>query len=188
MKKFLLVGALVLCHIPQQGVFADEYEELCAPKDGYTINFNNVSIIEYIRFVSKITNSNFVFDDGDLNFNVTIISEEPISTKNIMSALMQILRMHDLTLLEQDNNLLITKSKDISQMSTLVTGDKPNENPCKSAIITRVFRIKNANINSIAAIIKPMTSSSALIEVSQDTRQLIVTDITTNVPTKSQSF
>ncbi len=181
MKKFLLVGALVLCHIPQQGVFADEYAEMCAPKDGYTINFNNVSIIEYIRFVSKITNSNFVFDDGDLNFNVTIISEEPISTKNIMSALMQILRMHDLTLLEQDNNLLITKSKDISQMSTLVTGDKPNENPCKSAIITRVFRIKNANINSIASIIKPMTSSSALIEVSQDTRQLIVTDITTNV-------
>ncbi len=180
MKKFLVVGALFLSCISLQGATVDP-SEICAPKDGYTINFNNVSIIEYIRFVSKISNTNFVFDDQELNFNVTIISEEPISTKNIMSALMQILRMHNLTLLEQDNNLLITKSKEISQMSTLVTGDKPNENPCKSAIITRVFRIKNSNVATVAGIIKPLTSASALIEVSVETRQLIVTDITTNV-------
>src|SRR5262245_15922333 len=45
--------------------------------DRYLINFNNVSIIEYIRFVSKITGSNFVFEDNELQFNVTIVSEDP---------------------------------------------------------------------------------------------------------------
>ena len=38
------------------------------------INFNNVSMVEYIRFVSRISNRNFIFDENDLQFNVTIIS------------------------------------------------------------------------------------------------------------------
>src|SRR3989339_2277529 len=53
----------------------------------YTINFNHVPVIEVIRFVSKITHTNFVFEEDDLQFSVTIISEEPISVKNILSAL-----------------------------------------------------------------------------------------------------
>ena len=39
------------------------------------INFNNVSIIEFIRFISKVSGKNFVFDENDLQFNVTIILE-----------------------------------------------------------------------------------------------------------------
>jgi type II secretory pathway component GspD/PulD (secretin) len=147
----------------------------------YTVNFNNVPAIEVIRFVSKITSMNFVFNEGDIQFNVTIISEEPITVKNIMSALIQVLRINGLTLLEQDNNLIITKSTDVNQIPTIVSGDIPSSENTSSPIITRVFRIKNASVSSLANIIRPLTSRSALIEVSPETRQLIVTDITTNV-------
>ncbi len=149
-------------------------------KDSYTINFTNVSIIEYIRFVSKVGNLNFVFEEADLGFNVTIVSEDPISVKNIMSILVQILRVHDLALLEQDNNLLITKSKEVNQISTVVSSDLPM--PAREVpLVTRVFRIKNASLGTVATIIKPLMSASAQVEVSNETRQLIVTDITTNV-------
>lgn len=147
----------------------------------YTINFNNISIIEYIRFVSKITNINFVFEEADLQFTVTIVSEEPITTKNIMSALVQELRIHNLSLLEQDNNLLITKTKSVNQISSIISSDTPANRTSNAPIVTRVFRIKNANPSSIASIIRPMTSQDSLIEVSAETRQLIVTDVTTNV-------
>lgn len=150
-------------------------------RSGYTVNFNNVPVIEVIRFVSKITNMNFVFAEEDIQFSVTIISEEPISIKNIMSALIQVLRIHDLTLLEQDNSLIITKSTDVNQIPTIVSGDIPNSEKTNAPLITRVFRIKNASVSSIANIIRPLTSKTALIEVSNETRQLIVTDITTNV-------
>ncbi|MCX6990538.1 MAG: hypothetical protein NTX49_05685 [Chlamydiae bacterium] len=148
---------------------------------GYTVNFNNVPVVEVIRFVSKITNMNFIFADEEVQFNVTIISEEPITIKNIMSALIQVLRINQLTLLEQDNSLIITKSTDVTQIPTIVSGDLPDSKMTQAPIITRVFRIKNASVASIATIIRPMTSKSALIEVSAETRQLIVTDITTNV-------
>jgi len=151
------------------------------PGSGYTVNFNNVPVIEVIRFVSKITNMNFVFAEEDIQFSVTIISEEPISVKNIMSALIQVLRINQLTLLEQDNSLIITKSNEVNQISTIVSGDIPNSEKTNAPIVTRVFRIKNASVSSIANIIRPLTSKAAQIEVSPETRQLIVSDITTNV-------
>jgi type II secretory pathway component GspD/PulD (secretin) len=150
-------------------------------KDTYTVNFNNISIIELIRFTSKITNLNFVFEEADLQFNVTVVSEEAVTAKSMMSALSQVLRMHDLTLLEEDGNVLITKSKTVNQIAPIVSSDLSESDATRAAIVTRVFRIKNGNVNSIANILRPMISAGALIEVSVETRQLIVTDITTNV-------
>ena len=123
----------------------------------YTVNFNNVSVMEVIRFVSKITNMNFVFNEADVQFNVTIISEEPISVKNIMSALIQVLRINQLTLLEQDNSLIITKSTDVNQIPTIVSSDIPSSENTSAPIVTRVLRIKNASGNSVANIIRPLT-------------------------------
>ncbi|MBX9923623.1 MAG: hypothetical protein K2Y01_05875 [Rhabdochlamydiaceae bacterium] len=147
----------------------------------YTVNFNHVPIVEVIRFVSKITHTNFIFEENDLQFSVSILSEEPISAKNITSALIQILRVHDLRLLEQDNNLLITKSTEVRQIPTLISAELPLSEKTEAPIVTRVFRIKNANPASIATIIRPMVSAASQIEVSQETRQLIVTDILTNI-------
>ncbi len=155
-------------------------EETDEPK--YTVNFNNTSVIEVIRFVSKITGANFVFSEQDLQFNVTIISEEPISSKNFTSALIQVLRVHGLTLLEQEGNFLITQSSSgVNQISTVVSGDIPDSIRTKAPIVTRVFRIKNASVSHIASLIKPMTSQTSQIEISEQTSQLIITDITTNV-------
>ncbi len=149
-------------------------------KDTYTINFNNVAITEYIRFTSKITNLNFIFNEDELQFSVTIVSEEPVTPSNIVSILIQILRINGLIVLEQDGNLLITKVRNVSQLATVVASDLP-PSESRSPLVTRVFRIKNASLDTVASIIKPMLSDSALLEVSAETKQLIVTDITTNI-------
>ncbi len=148
---------------------------------GYTINFNNVSIAEYLRFVSKTLNVNFVFNEADLQFNVTIVSEEPVNAKNVMATLIQVLRVNQLNLVEEGDTLLITSSKEVNQIPAVVSSDIPNSNKTHSPMVTRVFRIKNANITTLATILRPLVSTAALIEVSPETRQLIVTDITSNV-------
>jgi type II secretory pathway component GspD/PulD (secretin) len=149
-------------------------------KDTYTIKFGNVSIIEYIKFTSKITGLNFFYDEADLPFNISIVSEEPVTAANLISILIQVLRIHGLVVLEQDNSLLITKVRSVSQLATVVSSDLPDVKTL-SPLVTRIFRIKNANINTVATVIKPMLSDSALVEVSPETKQLIITDITTNV-------
>ncbi len=150
--------------------------------DQYTINFTDVSVIEFIRFASKISGLNFVFEEKDLGFTVTILSEEPVSAQNVLSALAQVLRVHNLTLLEQGNNVLIINSSTVNQVPTIVNGElTKTEVQTPPLLVTRVFRVKYANVSSLASILRPFVSKGAGIEVSVETRQLIVTDILTNV-------
>ncbi len=149
-----------------------------APKE-LLINFNNINIIEYLRFISRNTGKNFIFDENDLQFNVTVISEEPATPENIMTALLQELRIHDLSLMEQGNNLIIHRNQKvnaISQISDDIAVPHPN-----SEIITQVFRLNTANPEQVAAVIKPLTSEFALVEVLLGTNNLIITDLSTNV-------
>ncbi len=194
LRKQVLFDATcwVLCiQLPCQGaLWAEESSrEMIAAdvknnssEEKYTINFQNISMLEYVKFISKIAGVNFIFNEQDLQFNVTIVSEEPVTVKNIMSTLIQVLRIHDLNLLEQENNLVISRSTTVSQISTIQSGDLPGEEMNTQApIVTRVFRLKNASPASVASIIRSMTSASAIIEISNETKQLIVTDITTNI-------
>lgn len=169
-----------IAYTADEEMLADMRSETFTEKDTYNMNFNNVSIIELIRFASKITNLNFVFHDADLQFPVTVVSKEPISAKSLMAALSQVLRSHDLILLEEDGNVLITTSTKINQIAPIVSSDSEGK-ARNAALVTRIFRIKNASVTSVAAIIRPMCSDDAQIEVSTETRQLIVTDISTNV-------
>lgn len=144
------------------------------------INFPNISIIEYIRFISRLTNKNFVFDENDLQFYVTIISEEPATLENIMTALLQELRIHDLTMMEQGNNIIIHRNPKVNAISELITDDISRV-PEHSQIVTQVFRLNTVNPTDIAAVIKPLTSDYAIIEVLEGTNHLIITDLASNI-------
>lgn len=146
------------------------------------INFNNVSIIEFIRFISRISNKNFIFDDIDLDFNVTIVSEEPATIDNVMAALLQVLRVHDLSLVEQGNNILIHRNKGVTGISQVVAEGLPITSKMQhSEIITQVFRLNTLDADKAATIIQPLISDGALVEALRDTNQVIVTDIAENV-------
>lgn len=145
------------------------------------INFNNVNIIEFIRFISRISNKNFVFDEADLQFNVTIVSEEPTTIENIMTALLQELRIHDLTLIEQGNNLIIHKNPRVNSISKVVSDDLPLSNMGNSELITQVFRLNTLDPDRAAAIIRPLMSDRALVEFIRETNHLIVTDLSSNI-------
>lgn len=162
---------------------AENLEEAEGRSRPILINFNNVSMLEYIRFVSRISNKNFIFDENDLRFNVTIVSEEPATIENIMMALLQELRIHDLSLLEQGNSMIIHRNAGVNGISTVVSKDLSPEDMAKlkADIITQVFRLNTVNAEKAGAIIKPLTSITAQIEVLESTNQLIVTDISSNI-------
>lgn len=144
------------------------------------INFPNISIIEYIRFISRLTNKNFVFDENDLQFYVTIISEEPATLQNIMTALLQELRIHDLSMMEQGNNIIIHRNPRVNAISELITDDI-SRIPEHSLIVTQVFRLNTLRPNDIANVIRPLTSEYALVEILEGTNHLIITDLASNI-------
>jgi type III secretion protein C len=150
-----------------------------ADADGFTINYNNVSIVEYLKFVTKICNVNFLFNEADLNFNVTVVSEDPITPESVMATLIQILRIRGFSILEQDKSLVIHNSPDVKQFAKLVFDGEPIDK--SYPIITKVFRLSELKVDAVASIIRPMLSTEAVLDISPETQVLILTDITANV-------
>ncbi|KPK31925.1 MAG: hypothetical protein AMS24_05305 [Chlamydiae bacterium SM23_39] len=144
--------------------------------ENYSINFNDIPIKEYIKFVSKIYQTNFTFEEKDLNFKISIISNGTVSKEDVMTTLIQILKINGFSLLEENNSLVIHKNPAIKQIPPIVESlnkDIP--------ISTMVFKIKNSNIQSIKTILDTMISPDASIQIAEDTNQLIITDNTQNI-------
>ncbi|MEX0962302.1 MAG: secretin N-terminal domain-containing protein [Simkaniaceae bacterium] len=78
-------------------------------ESGHVINFRNVQIKEFVRFVSRVANVNFIFDDELLDFNVTLVSGKSTTPSDILVALSNLLHQHHLTISEEDNYLIIQK-------------------------------------------------------------------------------
>ncbi|MBS4168174.1 secretin N-terminal domain-containing protein [Parachlamydia sp. AcF125] len=156
-------------------------EETKAPLDAsksVIINFNNIQVIEYIRFVSRLSGKNFVVDEADLDFNVTVVSEEPATVESILAALIQELRSHDLTILEEGNNIVIHKNPNVSNISAVGAG---NFIPQGSEVVTQVFHLNTLDPAKAAAVIRPLTSTVASVEVLEKSNNMIVTDLVNNV-------
>ncbi len=156
--------------------------EICSSltEDGYTINFEDISIIQLLQFVSKISGINFVFDAKDLQFNVTIVSQDPTSVDDISTILLQVLKMHDLQVIEQGNNVIIYKNPNIAKLSTIVTEDNI-EHTCEAIVVTRVFKLYTLKPDVAVTIIKPLLSSDAIVSASEATNHVVVSDIAGNV-------
>jgi type III secretion protein C len=146
-----------------------------------TISFEDVPIIEYIRYISKIAGRNFVFNEEDLQFNVTVVSEQMESIETLMSSLLQELQIRDLYLLEQANNLIIHRNPRVRAPARIVSGGTEPTSGAPSELVTRIFRLKTLDPQRASEIIRPLLSADAFVEVLRDTNKLIITDLVANV-------
>ncbi|MES2344342.1 MAG: hypothetical protein V4494_00160 [Chlamydiota bacterium] len=90
---------------------------LLSSEEGHTINFNDVPISEFIRFVSRVSEANFIFDNKDLQFNVTISTGKPLSSENVVKALIQMLRLQGFDVSEEGNYYVVHKMEEGSASS-----------------------------------------------------------------------
>jgi len=172
-----LLGSMPCCAAPAEN--ANEK----AGSEGFVINFNNINIIEYIRFISQISNKNFIFNEAELDFRVTIVSEEPTSIDNIMTALLQILRIHGLSMIEEGNNILIHKNKEVTPFARLVADDKEQELARKedAEIMTQLFHVENVKVGTVATVLQPMIAPPASMSTLPETGHIIITDFASNL-------
>lgn len=150
---------------------------------GYTVNFEDVPVTQLIRFLSQIGKLNFVFDSKELDFNVTIVSEESTSVDDLLTALLQVLKVYGFNVAEQGHNIVIYNTKkdvSLSKLSSVITDHNAHEVE-EFALVTRVFGLEMLLVTEAAQIIKPLLSKDAIVEVSPSTKHLIVTDFTSNV-------
>lgn len=105
----------------------------------HNINFNDVPIIEFIRFVSKISHVNFIFDNQDLQFNITFSTGKSVGSEDILKALVQMLQVHGFAVVENDNYYVVHRLGETSPGSS-GEGKKLSTDKMMASLESSLFR------------------------------------------------
>jgi len=79
---------------------------------GITVNFEDVSILEFLRFVSKIAGVNFIYDDKLLDFNISLVTGKPTNPDNILKIMIELLEKQGIKTEERGDYFVVDKMEE----------------------------------------------------------------------------
>jgi general secretion pathway protein D len=144
-----------------------------------SIDFNNVDITVFIKFISELTNKNFVVDQK-VKGKVTIISPEKISIKEAYRVFESVLEVHGYTTVKTDKIIKIIPAPD-ARSKNIETRLKEELASPEDKIVTQLIPLKYADPDEIKRLFAPMISKSSVILSYPPTNMLIVTDVYSNI-------
>jgi type III secretion protein C len=147
------------------------------PQASPIINFNNVSITEVLKYISRLTSKNFIYDPNELQFNITMISEASTTLEDLIAMVLQSLQIHGYIVNEQDNGFIIHANPTIKSPAHVQPNKRTLQGP---KITTQVFCLQNTAADKCAAIIQTMSSVNAIVATVSESK-VIVSDIDENV-------
>ncbi len=144
-----------------------------------SIDFNNVDISVFIKFISELTGKNFVIDQR-VKGKVTIISPSKISVDEAFKVFESVLDVHGFATVETGRLIKIIPSPDARTKSietrTRAKGDSDNDQ-----VVTQLMPLRYADPDQVKRLFTPMVSKSSVILSYAPTNTLIITDNYSNI-------
>jgi len=148
-------------------------------KDEFTLNFNNVDIKTFIKFVSEFTEENYVLDP-QIKGNITIYSQKPVSSQDINKIFEAILNLYGYTVVKKEKISLIIPISDAKIRSGEINiGKVPEEK--KESFINQIIPLKYYSAATLSQILSPYLTKGGQITVDERTNSLIISDIGGNI-------
>lgn len=149
-----------------------------------SIDFNDVDINLFIKFISELTHRNFIVD-SQVKGNVTIISPSKISVHEAYRIFESVLSIHGFSAVEAGEVTKIVPSPDARSQNLdtrLFTGSQLTDSQDLSdSMVTRIIALKYADAEEMKRIFTPLVSKGSVIIAYSDTNMLIVTDTDSNI-------
>jgi general secretion pathway protein D len=144
-----------------------------------SIDFNNVDINVFIKFISELTSRNFVVDQR-VRGKVTIISPSKISVKEAYKVFESVLEVHGFTTIKSGEVTKIVPSPD-ARSKNIETRLKEEAASPEDRVVTQLIPLKFADPSEIKRLFAPLVSKSSVILDYPPTNMLIITDVYSNI-------
>ena len=144
-----------------------------------SIDFNNVDISVFIKFISELTSRNFVVDQR-VRGKVTIISPSKISVKEAYRVFESVLEVHGYTTIKSGEVTKIVPSPD-ARSKNIETRLKEEAASPEDRVVTQLIPLKFASPSEIKKLFAPLVSKSSVILAYPPTNMLIITDVYSNI-------
>ncbi len=176
----LIVFMLLAC---LGGVGAGPSPVLAADAPGadkyVTIDFNNVDITVFIKYISELTGRNFVVDQR-VRGKVTIISPGKISVGEAYKVFASVLEVHGFTAVDAGEITKIVPMPD-ARSKNIETMLRAEAKSPDDSVVTQLIPLKYANPDEIKALFAPLISKNSVMLSYAPTNTLIVTDVYSNI-------
>lgn len=144
-----------------------------------TIDFNNVDINVFIKFISELTGKNFIVDQR-VRGNVTIISPTKISVAEAYKVFESVLEVHGFSTVEAGKVTKILPSPE-ARTSDIPTRTSTKPVTPQDQLVTQLIPLTYADAGEVKRLFTPMVSKTSLIVAYDPTNTLIVTDVLSNI-------
>jgi general secretion pathway protein D len=144
-----------------------------------TIDFDNVDIIVFIKFIGELTETNFLIDPK-VKGKITIISPKRISAQEAYTVFESVLDVHGYTAIKSGKVTKIIPSID-ARMKNIETRLKEESGMPEDKIITQIIPLIYSDPNEIKRLFTPMVSKNSVILAYESTNTLIITDVYSNI-------
>jgi general secretion pathway protein D len=143
-------------------------------KEIVNIQFNNLKIEDFIKMVAKIIHKNILLTTP-IPGNVNFVSSAPVYKDELFNILLSILDAKGFTLVEDGNYLKVVRSSRAVKEGLDFVAKTPG------VMRTEIIRIKNANVDVVAAKVRQFLSIGGKIITLRDANSMVVADYPKNL-------
>ncbi len=149
------------------------------PERYVTIDFENVDINLFIKYISELTGKNFIIDKA-VRGNVTIVSPTKISVDEAYKVFESVLEVQDFTTVKAGSVIKIVPAAD-ARSKNIETGFKSDTDEITDKIVTQLIPLKYADPEELKKLFTPLVSKNSVVISYPATNLLIVTDVLSNI-------
>ncbi len=153
-------------------------------EDYVTIDFDNVDIAIFIKFISELTGKNFVINKA-VRGKVTIISPTKISVKEAYKVFESVLEVNGYTTVPAGKitKIIPTVQARSKSIETRLHGQIVDT---EDKVVTQLIHLGFADPDKLKKLFAPLISKNSVIISYPPTRMLIVTDVLSNIKRLNQ--
>ncbi|MCG8685451.1 MAG: hypothetical protein MI892_11285 [Desulfobacterales bacterium] len=138
-----------------------------------SIDFDNVDIKIFVKFISKLTNKNFVVDNR-VKGKVTVISPTKISIEEAYQVFESVLEIHGYSTVESGKIIKIMPSPN-ARAENIDTRVVNGKEPAVDRLVTRLIPLDYASADELKRLLTPLLPKGNAMLSYHDTNMLIVT-------------
>lgn len=144
-----------------------------------TIDFDNVDIQLFIKYISELTGKNFVVDNA-VQGNVTILSPTKISEEEAYRVFESVLEVHGFTTVTSGSVIKILPSARARSQNIEMLEQGESKDP-RDKVVTQLVRLKHTSPEDIKKILAPLVSQTSVLISHVPSGMLIITETMSNI-------
>jgi general secretion pathway protein D len=144
-----------------------------------TIDFDNVNITLFIKYISELTGKNFVIDKA-VKGNVTIISPTKISEDEAYKVFESVLEVQGYTTVPSGKIIKIVPSVN-ARSKSIETGFLSDVVSPSDKVVTQLIPLQYADPDQLKKLLAPLVSKTSVVISYPPSGMLIVTDVLSNI-------